>query len=98
MPNRLTIMFFSSAFPIHPPEGANDPWNVEFPPDCGYKARCEKGVYKVFRTEEDMNNNKPLNYEVSQMLLTLYILTKSILDCRIGAVCDRYPASVWNDR
>ena len=60
-------MFYSSAFPIHPPEGANDPWNVEFPPDCGYKARCEKGVYKVFRTEEDMNNNKPLNYEVSQM-------------------------------
>ena len=91
-------MYSSSAHPIHPPEGANDPWNVEFLPDCGYKARCEKGVYKVFKNEEDMNNNKPLNYEVRSRLLTLYFLTKSISDCRIGAVCDRSPASVWNDR
>ena len=59
-----------SAFPIHPPEGGNDPWNVEFPPDCGYKIRCEKGVYKVYKNEEDMNNNKPLNYEVNTVMLT----------------------------
>ena len=70
-------IFINLAFPIHPPEGANDPWNVEFPPDCGYKVRCEKGVYKVFKNEEDMNNNKPLNYEVSYVLLiTVFLLTK----------------------
>ena len=52
-----------SAFPIHP-EGVDSPWTVDFPPDCGYKVKVERGVYQVFRSQEDMDSNKPINYEV----------------------------------
>jgi len=86
IPTRATL----EAHPIHPPEGANDPWNVEFPPDCGYKARCEKGVYKVFKTEEDMNNNKPLNYEtvgLEQFVTDIQLLCGMIADGPLKSFC-----------
>ena len=52
-----------SAHPIHPPEGDVDPWKIEFLPNCGYKTKVEKGVYKVFKNEEDLASDKPINYE-----------------------------------
>ena len=53
-----------SDHPINPPEASN-PWNAEFLPNCGYKIKLEKGVYKIFKTEEDLKSNKPIPYEVT---------------------------------
>ena len=61
-----------SAFPIHP-EGVDSPWTVDFPPDCGYKVKVERGVYQVFRSQEDMDNNKPINYEVNRKMFQSFI-------------------------
>ena len=55
-----------SAFPIHP-EGVDSPWTVDFPPDCGYKVKVERGVYQVFRSQEDMDSDTPINYEVRKI-------------------------------
>ena len=53
------------AYPIHPPEKEEDPWKVDFQEDCGYKTKLAGGVYSVYKNEEDLANNKPINYEVN---------------------------------
>jgi len=49
---------------IHPPP-CKDPWDVEFLPDNGYKVQMVKGVYQVYRSQEDLLSRarKPINYE-----------------------------------
>lgn len=51
--------------PTHGPKPEADPWDCEFLPDNGYKAKISKGVYSVYRTEEDMLSRakKPIDYE-----------------------------------
>ena len=55
------------AYPIHPPEKEEDPWKVDFKEDCGYKTKLAGGVYSVYKNEEDLANNKPINYEVNKI-------------------------------
>ena len=55
------------AYPIHPPEKEDDPWKVDFKEDCGYKTKLAGGVYSVYKNEEDLANNKPINYEVNKI-------------------------------
>ena len=43
-------------------------WDCVFQPDCGYKIQLEKGVYSVYKNEEDKAANKPINYEVEFFL------------------------------
>ena len=43
-----------------------DPWKIEFQEDCGYKFKLSAGVYSVYKSEEDLNNNKPIDYEVTK--------------------------------
>ena len=50
----------------------DSPWTVDFPPDCGYKVKVERGVYQVFRSQEDMDSNKPINYEVDPVLYVAF--------------------------
>jgi len=38
---------------IHP-EPRKDPWEIEFQPDNGYKFQIVKGVYQVYRSQEDL--------------------------------------------
>jgi len=49
---------------IHP-EPRKDPWELEFLPDNGYKFQIVKGVYQVYRSQEDLLSRakKPINYE-----------------------------------
>jgi len=49
---------------IHP-EPRKDPWDLEFLPDNGYKFQIVKGVYQVYRNQEDLLSRarKPINYE-----------------------------------
>lgn len=61
---KATIEGKTEAHPIHPPKMTGDPWQCEFQPDCGYKLKLEKGVYSVYKNEEDLAANKPINYDV----------------------------------
>lgn len=50
---------------IHPPKSNQDPWDCDFAEDCGYKIKLEKGIYQIYRTQEDLLSRakKPINYE-----------------------------------
>ena len=65
----MSIFFLFQAYPIHPPEKEDDhdPWKVDFLEDCGYKTKLDSGVYSVYKNEEDLANNKPINYEVNKI-------------------------------
>jgi len=56
---KATIQEFSN----NPPKMTGDPWACHFQPDCGYKFKLEKGVYSVFKNEEDLASNKPIDYD-----------------------------------
>ena len=55
---------FSLEFSNNPPKMTGDPWECEFQPNCGYKLKLEKGVYSVYKNEEALAANKPINYDV----------------------------------
>lgn len=55
--------YFSSDHPIDPPKDDHDPWDCEFPEDCGYELKPCGGVYQVFKTKEDVANGTPIAYE-----------------------------------
>jgi len=61
---KATIEGKEQAHPIHPPKMTGDPWKCDFLPDCGYKLKLEKGVYSVYKNEEDLAANKAINYDV----------------------------------
>ena len=52
------------AYPIHPPKTTGDPWENEVLPNCGYKVKLEKGVYSVYKNEDDLAAKKPIKYDV----------------------------------
>jgi len=51
--------------PINPPKKKGNHWECEFLPDNGYKVKIEKGVYYVYRSQEDMLSRakKPIDYQ-----------------------------------
>ena len=50
-------------------------WDCVFQPDCGYKIQLEKGVYSVYKNEEDKAANKPINYEVEFFwIISIFII------------------------
>lgn len=61
---KATIQGEKKEFSNNPPRMTGDPWECEFQPNCGYKLKLEKGVYSVYKNEEDLAANKPINYDV----------------------------------
>jgi len=53
------------ATPIHPPKMTGDPWECEVLPDCGYKVKLDKGIFHVYRNQEDLLSRakKPIDYQ-----------------------------------
>ena len=64
------LLFLYIAHPIHPPKKNGDPWEAEVLPDCGYKTKLQKGVYSVFKNEEDLAAKKPVKYDVRNVQQT----------------------------
>jgi len=60
---KATIQGEKKECPINPPKMMGDPWKCEFQPNCGYKYQCDKGVYFIYKNEEDLAAKKPINYE-----------------------------------
>jgi len=61
---KATIQGEKNEFSNNPPKMTGDPWDCEFQPNCGYKLKLEKGVYSVYKNDEDLAANKPINYDV----------------------------------
>jgi hypothetical protein len=49
-----------SDHPIDPPKADNDPWDCEFPEDCGFELKPIHGVYNVFRSKDDVISGQPI--------------------------------------
>jgi len=76
--------------PINPPKMTGDPWQCEFQPNCGYKFKLEKGVYSVFKNEEDLAANKPINYDVVDLetfVTDMQMLCAMISDGPLKSFC-----------
>jgi len=62
---------FISDHPIDPPKGDHDPWDCEFPEDCGFELKPVRGVYNIFRTKDDVIAGKPIEYEYPDQVTIL---------------------------
>jgi len=51
--------------PIRAPKTEGDPWECEFLPDNGYKLKLDKGIFHVYRSQDDLLSRakKPIEYE-----------------------------------
>jgi len=88
-PKNLAERASLDAHPIHPPEDCN-PWNVEFLPNCNYKFKITQGVYRVYKSEEDFNANKPLPYQIiglEEFVTDLQLLCGMIADGPLKSFC-----------
>lgn len=55
----------SEDVPYTLPKTEGNAWECEFPEDTGYKVKVEKGVFQVYKSQDDMLSRakKPINYE-----------------------------------
>ncbi|KAK7487206.1 hypothetical protein BaRGS_00021558 [Batillaria attramentaria] len=51
-----------SEHPIHPPPRRGDPFSIDYPESVGCVLRLEGGVYHVYRSQEDADNNVQLSW------------------------------------
>ena len=66
----LNSQFFKIYFldhPIHPPRTETDPWECPVLEDCGYKVKLSKGVFQIYKNEEDLQEDKPINFDVPDL-------------------------------
>merc|ERR1719317_286507 len=84
-PNILLLEFSNN-----PPKMTGNPWDCVFQPDCGYKIQLEKGVYSVYKNEEDKAANKPINYEfvdLETFVTDMQLLCAMISDGPLKSFC-----------
>ena len=53
--------------PIHPPRTETDPWDCPVLDDCGYKVSIERGVFQVYRSQEDLEAKSPIDFGVPNL-------------------------------
>ena len=52
---------------VHAPKSSGDHWECEVQPDLGYKLSVEQGVFQVFKTQEDLESRRPVNYQYPRL-------------------------------
>eukprot|EP00092_Neocalanus_flemingeri_P075416 GFUD01093427.1.p1 GENE.GFUD01093427.1~~GFUD01093427.1.p1 ORF type:complete len:789 (-),score=232.98 GFUD01093427.1:236-2602(-) len=78
--------------PIHPPRTETDPWDCPVPEDCGYKMKIVKGVFQVYRNEEDLQEDKNIDYKVPDLAMfvsDMHHLCAMIADGPLKSFCYR---------
>jgi len=87
---KATIQGEKKEFSNNPPKMSGDPWACQFQPDCGYKVKIEKGVYSVYKNEEDLASNKPINYDfvdLETFVTDMQMLCAMISDGPLKSFC-----------
>ncbi|XP_057652881.1 AMP deaminase 2 isoform X3 [Diorhabda carinulata] len=75
---------------IHPP--IHTPWEAPKIGDTAHTFKNDRGVYKVYMNEEDMNNDKPCNYEYPDVITftdDFYTMCNMIADGPLKSFCYR---------
>jgi len=87
---KATIQGEKKEFSNNPPKMSGDPWACQFQPDCGYRVKIEKGVYSVYKNEEDLASNKPINYDfvdLETFVTDMQMLCAMISDGPLKSFC-----------
>ena len=50
--------------PIHPPRTETDPWDTDLLDNCGYKTKLVRGVFQIYKNQDDYDNDTKMNYKV----------------------------------
>ena len=78
--------------PIHPPRTETDPWDCPVLDDCGYKVNIEKGVFQVYKSQEDLEAKNPVDYSVPNLdtfVRDMHHLCAMIADGPLKSFCYR---------
>lgn len=78
--------------PIHPPKADNDPWECEFLDDCGYSIKIVEGVYQVYKDEDRMDKNIPIDYQfprLNEFVRDMHLMCALIADGPLKSFCYR---------
>ena len=52
---------------VHAPKSSGDHWDAKFLPDLGYFLQIEKGVFRVYKSWEDLARARPLDLEYPRL-------------------------------
>ncbi|XP_042906606.1 AMP deaminase 2 isoform X3 [Parasteatoda tepidariorum] len=69
-----------------------DPWKKEFPPDLNYVLNMEEGVVQVYRTKEDVEDGRRLDYpfpSLQTFVTDMTLLCAMITDGPLKSFCYR---------
>ena len=78
--------------PIHPPRTETDPWECPVLDDCGYKVNIERGVFQVYRSQEDLESKSPIDFGVPNLetfVRDMHHLCAMIADGPLKSFCYR---------
>ena len=62
---------------VHAPKSSGDHWECDLQPDLGYVCQIEQGVFRVYRTKDDLLKRKNINIEYP----TLDIFVRDLQVC-----------------
>lgn len=75
--------------PVNPPQSTQSPWLIDFPEDCNYSIRSNKGVFEVFTSAEA---EQPLPYEYTKLpvfVQDMQMMCSMIADGPLKSFCYR---------
>ena len=50
-------------YQVHAPKSSGNHWECNFPPNQGYFAVIEKGVFQIYKNKEDMKEGSSINFQ-----------------------------------
>ncbi|XP_070202857.1 AMP deaminase 2-like isoform X4 [Littorina saxatilis] len=78
--------------PIHPPPMKGDPFKIDFPEDLGCVLRMDEGMFRVYRSQEDMDKGVQLDWvypDLQNFLKDHALLQAFIADGPLKSFCYR---------
>lgn len=85
-------MLSSADHPFYSVPTVTEPWNSEVPADLNYQLRMHNGVMHVYKTKEDMEAEKPLDFpyvNLPQFINDLNLMCAMIADGPLKSFCYR---------
>ncbi|XP_077524435.1 AMP deaminase isoform X5 [Amblyomma americanum] len=85
-------MLSSADHPFYCVPTVTEPWNCEVPPDLNYQLRMHNGVVHVYKTPEDLEAERPLDFpyvNLPQFINDLNLMCAMIADGPLKSFCYR---------
>jgi len=78
--------------PIHPPRTETDPWDTDLLDNCGYKTKLVRGVFQIYKNQDDYDSDTKMNYKVpdlSEFVTDMHHMCAMIADGPLKSFCYR---------